>query len=78
MGGGVAHSDTSVSKINIVSKDFRSIIARLFPVQYKAHGRRIRIGIEVSSSRTQRVETGSGADAGVWQRTSSLYGPAPA
>lgn len=31
-----------------------------------------------SSSRTQRVETGSGAEAGVWQWTSSLYGPAPA
>lgn len=46
VGGGIAHGDASVSKINIVSKDFRSIIARLFPVQYKAHRRWIRVGIE--------------------------------
>lgn len=46
MGGGIAHSDASVSKINIISKDVRSIIARFFPAQYKAHRRRIRIGVE--------------------------------
>lgn len=46
VGGGIGHGDTSVSKVNIVSKDFRSIIARLFPVQYKAHKRWIRVGIE--------------------------------
>ena len=46
VGGGIAHGDASVSKINVVSKDFRSIIARLFPVQYKAHRRRIGIGVE--------------------------------
>ena len=46
VGGGVAHGDAGVSKINIVSKDFRPIIARLLPVQYKAHKRWIRVGTE--------------------------------
>lgn len=45
VGGGIAHGDASVSQINVVSKDFRSIIARLFPVQYKAHRRWIGVGI---------------------------------
>lgn len=45
MGGGIAHGDASVSQINIVSEDFRPIIARLFPVQYKAHRRWVGVGI---------------------------------
>lgn len=44
--GSVAHSNASVSEINVVSNDFRSIITRLFPVQYKAHRGRVQVGIE--------------------------------
>ena len=46
MCGSVAHSNASVSEINVVSNDFRPIIARLFPVQYKAHRGRVQVGIE--------------------------------
>lgn len=35
--GSIAHSNAGVSQINVVSNDFRSITARLFPGQYKAH-----------------------------------------
>lgn len=46
MCGSIAHSNASVSEIDVVSDDFRSIIARLFPVQYKAHGGRVQVGTE--------------------------------
>lgn len=46
MCGSVAHSNASVSEINVVSNDFRPIIARLFPVQYKAHRGRVQVCIE--------------------------------
>lgn len=44
--GSIAHSNARVSEIDVVSNDFRSIIARLFPVQYKAHRGWVQVGIE--------------------------------